>query len=175
MSWPSPCGPHPAFSVGLDPYQPTCATAGKCLKVNRKQQNNRYHKRCQNDSFRSCGHLVPVTKPGASLFARWQRVTLLLAAPLASGSFCGCQKERVFAHGFLPRPQHVSMQPLAPGDHTTAMLILLGPQSLLGMVLRALLLLSLVIQKWVLGRGIHGDIGIVLHERNSALPNFILN
>lgn len=75
MSWPSPCGPHPAFSVGLDPYQPTCATAGKCLKVNQKQQNNRYHKRCQNDSFRSCGHLVPVTKPGASLFARWQRVT----------------------------------------------------------------------------------------------------
>lgn len=126
MSWPSPCGPHPAFSVGLDPYQPTCATAGKCLKVNRKQQNNRYHKRCQNDSFRSCGHLVPVTKPGASLFARWQRVT-------APGSPLGLWQFLWLLEGACVCPwlstSTLACKHAAPctWDHTTAMLILLGP------------------------------------------------
>jgi len=95
--WPAPClqevwGNTSALSVDLNPQQEHMHHYREMFEGESKTAENQwYQRRCQNNSFKTCGQLVPGTKlifTGMSLFARRECSPVFLAAPLVSGRFC---------------------------------------------------------------------------------------
>lgn len=82
-----------ALSIDLNPQQARMHHYRETFEGESKPaENQRYQRRHQNNSFKTCGQLVPVIKSvfiDINLCARWERTgAMLLAAPLVSGRFC---------------------------------------------------------------------------------------